>query len=504
MLGAFALACGAAAAWAQVTDDPAKPVLRSTLAATTTTPPAPPPRATDDTTPGTIRYLSPPGIGAGPTGFISTGVDPRRARKAKKSVTTRPAVPAPAAAATTTEARANPDLTGAIAPVRRPPRRLEDEEPFGPAGIPFGSFTLRSILDLSAGYDTNALRTPGGPGSWFTVVAPQFSLRSNWARHELNAELRGSYSSYYDVSANNRPEAYANIRGRIDVSTLTRLEIEGRAALTTESPGSPDAVSTAVRPPNVYSYGSTIGVMQRFNRFELALRGLVDRYTYENAMLTSGAIFDLSDRNYVAPGLRLRGSYELSEGIKPFVEIGVDRRMFDREIDFTGIRRGSDGWLVRGGFAFERKGFLTGEVSAGYLQRRYRDPSLPEISGLIFDSSLVWTATPLTKVTLYAVSTIDETMVPSASGLFRHEARITVEHAFRRWLLGSVSLGYGIEDYRGSGLVDHRLRASASLTYYFNRMLALRGELRHERLRSDLPGQDYTANVALLGLRLQR
>jgi hypothetical protein len=494
-LGALALGLSAAAVVAQSSDDAAKFPLRRTLAVTTTPVPAP---STNDTTPGTIQYLSPPGIGAGPTGFISTGTK-RRARKTK-SVTTRPAAPASLATVTTP----SPETTAAIPPIRRPPRRLEEEDPFGSVGIPIGSLTLKSILDASAGYDTNALRTPGGPGSWFSVIAPQFLLKSNWARHELNAELRGTYTSYYDVSANNRPEAYANIRGRIDVTSLTRLELEGRAALTTESPGSPDAVTGVVRPPNVYAYGSTIGVMQRFNRFELALRGLIDRYVYESAALTSGVILDLSDRNYVAPGLRLRGSYELSAGIKPFVEIGVDRRVFDHEIDFSGIRRGSDGWFVRGGFAFERKGFLTGEISAGYMQRRYRDPSLPDISGLIFDSSLVWTATPLTRVTLSATSTVDETRVVGASGMFRHEGRIIVDHAFRRWLLGSLSVGYGIEDYRGSGLVDHRLRAIVSLTYYLNRMLALRGEFRHERLISDLLGQSYSANVMMLGLRLQR
>lgn len=391
VLGAFALGCVAVAAHAQSTaEDPAKFSLRRTLAASPASPAiAVAPRATTESPPGTIPYLLPPGTGAGTTGFISAGPTAKRARKAKKSAAKLVAAPASPARVAPSRSVASPEVTGAITPIRYPRKRPPEEEPFAPAGINIGSFTLRSILDLSAGYDSNALRTPGGPGSKFYVVAPQFNARSNWTRHELTADLRGSYSEFTDVSANNRPEAYGTLRGRIDVSALTRVEIEGRAALTTENPGSPDAVSGVVRPPNVYSYGTTLGIVQRFNRFEVGLRGLVDRYLYDNAELTNGTVFDLSDRKYLAYGARLRGAYEWTPGIKPFVETGIDTRKFDLDIDFTGIRRGSDGWLARAGVAFERRGFLSGEISVGYMQRHYRDPSLPDISGLLFDSSLV-------------------------------------------------------------------------------------------------------------------
>jgi hypothetical protein len=371
-------------------------------------------------------------------------------------------------------------------------------------GINVGSFTLRSMLDLSAGYDSNALRTPGGPGSKFYVVAPQFTLRSNWARHELTADLRGSYTEYADVRGIDRPELYGTLRGRIDVAALTRLELEGRASLTTILQGSPDAVSGVVRPPNVYSAGATAGVVQRFNRFEIGLRGLVDRYIYDNATLISGGIVNLADRNYDAYGARLRGAYEWTPGIKPFVETGIDTRKFDLDIDFTGIHRGSNGWLARAGVAFERPGSLTGEISAGYMGRHYRDPSLPDISGLLLDSSLVWTATPLTKLTLAATSTIEESYVTGASGMFRHEARVVVEHAFRQWLIGTANVAYADENYRGAGRDDHRLRLGAGLIYYLNRTIALRGEYRYEQLYSDIPGQSFAANVGLIGLRLQR
>jgi hypothetical protein len=218
----------------------------------------------------------------------------------------------------------------------------------------------------------------------------------------------------------------------------------------------------------------------------------------------SGGTEDLSDRDYTSYGTALRGSYEVTPGIKPFVEAGADRRVFDLDTNFSGVRRGSDGMMARTGIEFAREGFLTGEASAGYTHRHYRDASLDDVSGLIFDASLVWKATALTRVTLKANSEIGETTLAGAAGVFSRQASLAIDHAFRRWLIGSAKISYGTEDYRGAGRRDDRLGLSAALAYHFNRYAALKGEVRREELRSSVPGQNYTANIVMLGLRLQR
>ena len=47
---------------------------------------------------------------------------------------------------------------------------------------------------------------------------------------------------------------------------------------------------------------------------------------------------------------------------------------------------------ARAGTTFELTRLLTGEASAGYLTRQYKDPTLPELSGLVADASLIWAA----------------------------------------------------------------------------------------------------------------
>jgi hypothetical protein len=125
--------------------------------------------------------------------------------------------------------------------------------------------------------------------------------------------------------------------------------------------------------------------------------------------------------------------------------------------------RGSDGVRARAGIEFARERILTGEISAGYAWRTYEDPTLRDISGLIFDASLIWRATGLTTVTFRANSEIGETTVANASGVFHREASITIDHAFRRWLIGSAGVSYAIDDYRGRGTARRPARAKGRI-----------------------------------------
>ena len=48
------------------------------------------------------------------------------------------------------------------------------------------------------------------------------------------------------------------------------------------------------------------------------------------------------------------------------------------------------------------------------------------------------------------------------------------------------------------------LLITGALTYKLNRMMSVKGEIRHDWLNSTVPGVDYTATAFLLGMRLQR
>jgi len=363
---------------------------------------------------------------------------------------------------------------------------------------------LRPAVETTAGYDSNPARSATGRPSWFAVVAPELLVSSNWSRHELTANLRGSYTDYENASDLNRPSLDTRINGRIDMTPLTRLDLEGRVLVGTDNPGSPNIQAGLARLPIYTTVGGSAGLGQRFNRVEVTLKGGVDRTVYQQSTFTDGTTASNADRDYDRYFGELRASYELMPGVKPFIETGVDRRAHDLAIDRSGVRRDSDGRYVKSGTTFELERTLTGDVALGYIERRYEDPTLPTISGVTFDSSLTWLASALTVMKLTARTTVDETILIGVAGAFTREVALQIDHSFRRWLVATLKISGASVDYVGSLRQDERYATSALITYKLTREVWLKGEYRHEWRHSNVAGNDYQADVVLVGARLQR
>jgi hypothetical protein len=386
--------------------------------------------------------------------------------------------------------------------VRRP---VVDDKPFDPVGITAGSFRLRPAIEVSGGYDTNPARTTAGGGaSNFGIVAPELQVNSSWSRHELTANLRGSYTSYGAAPSQDRPAFDGKIDGRIDVTSLTRIDLESRLLVATDNPGSPNIQAGLARLPVSTDIGGSIGLGQRFNRFDVAIKGGLDRTTYQNSVFTDGTTASNDDRNFDQYSTQFRTGYELTPGVKPFLEIDADTRHHDLAVDRSGFDRNSQGRAAKLGSTFELSRILTGQLGFGYLERSYTDRSLPDLKGPTFDASLTWLASALTTFKLTAVTSANESTLAGVSGVFTHEVGIEVDHAFRTWLDATLKFTGDRDAYVGQPRLDNRYAASAALTYKLTRDLQLRGELRREWLTSNMAGNNYQAYVALLGLRLQR
>jgi len=413
-------------------------------------------------------------------------------------------VPASAAADgdTTVVNTANLSPTQAIL-LRR--RTAIEDDPFAPVGIRYGAFLLLPAVEVTGGYDTNPGRVPDGRASWFEVYAPELIAKSDWERHEVTATLRGSYTTYQETPELDRPSFDGKITGRIDVTRDTRLLFEGIFQVGTDNPGSPNIQAGLTRFPIYTTLGGTFGITQRFNRLEVTAKGTVERTEYQDSHFTDGTSESNGDRDFNRYSGSLRVSYDLMPGLKPFVEGGADTRIHDETFDRTGFDRDSTGWYAKAGSTFEFSRKLTGEFAIGFLDRIYKDPSLPDLGGVTLDGSLVYAMSALTNIKLTANTVAQETTVPGTSGVFTRNTGIEVDHAFRRWLVGSLKFNYGFDDYVGSDRKDDRYSVSAGLIYKINRVAQIKAEVREEWLRSTTPvGVNYNATVYLLGVRLQR
>jgi len=483
-----------------------------------------------DSVPGTApeTYGNPPASGAADTGYDS--LNRRRktkpypgAPKPKFVGPGNPRNPPPLQAPRVTPP-VSPSFAG-TAEGAPPRRRLKiDDDPFGQVGNYVGGFLVKEAVEVSGGYDTNPGRFSQPKGSAFYRIAPELQAKSDWSRHALNLDLRGSFTGYgtrfpsqvycddctppqfvgSSVPVNvDRPDLTGTLSGRIDVTRDTRINSALRLRMATDNPGSPDIQHSLSKYPVYTNFGGSAGIEHDFNRLQLQINGNADRTVYQYSKLTDGTTSSNDDRNFNQYGMQARLSYDWMPGVKPFTEVETDTRIHDLKFDRNGYQRDSNGGYVKAGSSFEFSRLLTGEVAIGYAWRTYQDPRLNQLDGLLTSASLIWTATGLTTVRLDATSAISETTLPGVSGALSRDYSVQIDHAFRRWLIGTARFGYGTTDYEGTRF-DRRYFAEANLVYKLTRTFAIKGTVRHDWLKSDVDGVNSDETVVMLGVRVQR
>jgi hypothetical protein len=402
--------------------------------------------------------------------------------------------------------------------IGQPPRkRLKvDDDPFGAVGDYVGPFMVKSAVEISAGYDSNPGRLANARGLPYWVIAPEFLAVSNWDRHALVADLRGSFTGYggtlpvtIDGAVNpaptnlDRPDFAGHIDGRLDVTRDTDLTAQLRLRAATDNPGSPNIQAGLAEYPVYTTVGSTVGFDQRFNRLQLSAGATVDRTSYQQSKLTDGTTSSNDDRNFNQYGGIGRISYEVLPWLKPFAEIEGDTRVHDLRLDRAFYQRDSSGGYAKAGSSFELTRLLTGEISIGYAARNYVDPRLNRLEGFLTTASLVWSATPLTTAKFFTDTQLAETTVAGASGVLVRTYTVEVDHDFRRWLTGIGKFTIGTLDYQGYGRSDKTYSLEGDVIYKMTRNLWLKGTLRRDVLDSNISGANSAATVVMLGVRLQ-
>ena len=384
---------------------------------------------------------------------------------------------------------------------------IGDGDAYLPLGIRGGSFMFFPAVELDTAYSSNPQSIPHGGGSPYFVVAPELLVQSDWSRHALTASITGSYTDYTNgsfVPSLNRPYLNSKIDGRIDVTRDTQIVLQNRLLVSTDNPGSPNLPAGLAKLPVDTTLGGTLGIVQNFNRLIVSLKDTFDRVQYQNSVLTDGETASNADRDLNQYAGIARVAFDLDAGVKPFVEVQQDARVYDEQFDSGGQQRSSIGTSVKAGATVDLFGSLSGAMAVGYLDRTYQDPTLPKLSGVIADGALIWRATALTTATLTASSLVSKSTIPGVSGELSRDVGVEVDHAFRRWLIGALKLGYGQDNYVGEGRLDNRYFASVGMTYKLNRDIWLRTEVREDRLNSSFSGASYWATSVLAGVRLQR
>jgi hypothetical protein len=403
----------------------------------------------------------------------------------------------------------NPGPTVAAIPdLPHAPRPKADPTPFAPVGIDVGSLRLLPYVEADTGYDTN-------PNQISTNIAASpyvhgevgLSAQSLWSQHSLTADLRAGYYEYPVVPAADRPQASGTVTGRIDVLRQTQINSVSTFDVETQQPGSPIlAIPNSVfitNRPLIVAYGQTLGITQQFNRLSVSLKGAFTGYSFGNAMQSNGTLLELSEDNYNDYGVEGRLSYELTPALIPYVDVFGDRREYDSSQDVYGFARTSNGVAEKLGAKLEFTRLLTGDIAVGYANRVYVDPQLPNLNAPTIDANLIYSMTPLTTVTVTAATYLTETTLAYSSGTISRSVSLNVMHALRPDLTLSGTFTYQNNLYDGAPITEQLFSGALKADYHLSRSIVITGSFTQQRFESTSPGQNYTENIFLVGLRLQ-
>lgn len=374
---------------------------------------------------------------------------------------------------------------------------LDRERPeYDAPGRRLGGFELNASLDLEATSTDNLFAAPEPDPAYvddiFFEVTPTVRLASDWSRHALGAE--GSYTSktHEDFGNEDAETWYLRGSGRFDISEATSLSAAARTAHQVEPRTDPD--SPFIGDPTEYDRTDlTAGAQHRFAR--LLVRGDVDwiEYDYEGAQ-------NFRD-NEVS---RLRGRVEID--VTPRLDLLLQASADEFEYVNTPTLD-SEGQTYLIGVALDGD-LVTGEISAGYFERDYDDPTIDTFDGLAVAAAIEWYITRLTTITFTGRQDADDQIGATVPEPFiTTEFGGRVDHELLRNLILSLGALGGERDYKNIDRHDEYTEFELGADWLLNPHAVVR--LRYEYDETESEGDilvtrpDFEVNAVTLGLSLR-
>ena len=382
--------------------------------------------------------------------------------------------------------------------------RESEQDPFAPTGIRAGTFILRPALEQGIEWTSNASGSVGGSSDFLSESTLRLNAASDWSRHSASLDAFGTYRTSVTGTGFTEFRGGADARASFELGNEFTLESTAGYQRRPEEASSPVTIPGTTSRPIRQTLSGSLGLERGVGPLRFGATGGVTRDTYGDAELSTGGTLSQADRNQTLYTLTLRGGYEISPALTPFVEAEYGRRIHDRTVDSAGYMRSANRYGVRAGAELDITEKLNGEVSAGWIQETPDDARLGPVSGLSVDGNLLWSPVRGTIVSLTGSTQVEGSTTPGASGSILYSSTLGVSRELRANLTGTATLGLDWRDYMASSDRDLTLSAEASLTWWLNRYAGIRGRARHEQTTSTIVGRSAQSTSVYLGVTLRR
>lgn len=379
-----------------------------------------------------------------------------------------------------------------------------DDNPYAPLGLRLGSFIVTPTLESGITWTSNANFEPQPQSAVLSETTLRLNAVSDWSSNLVTFNAFGTFRKSISGAELDEKPAGADGTLQVDLGNEYQALATLGYVMAPEAASSPVTIEGTAERPIRQTLAGSLGIEKDMGKFRFSLTGAAESDWYGDAQLSTGEVLSQQDRNSTLGTLALRGGYEISPAVTPFVEAQVGRRIYEQQVDDAGYERSGNLLGLRAGVELDLGEKLSGEVSAGWIEETFDDPRLAPISAPSVSAELAWSPLRGTTVGLIGETTVEGATTPGESGSVLYAGRLNVERQMRSNLTGNLAFGAGYRDYTGIDGNDVILSAETGLTYWFNRYAGLTGRLRHEQQTSSLPDRDYKVNSVFVGLRLQR
>ncbi|PZO88223.1 MAG: hypothetical protein DI626_02225 [Micavibrio aeruginosavorus] len=378
---------------------------------------------------------------------------------------------------------------------------------YTPEGIRAGDFILFPSLTTAGGYTDNVYNTDSSRRSdRFASASPRMELKSDFARHALNAALFVERKLYARTPKENSTDYGGSLSGKIDVTgnSFVPLSFSYKRDHYDRSIEEERSGTT----PTVFDLFETSGgVVHQGSHAAFKALGSVRRYIFKNSGAPSNFIkTDNSDRDRSEYGFYASLGIREDRLFAPFIYTNVRKIQYDHKRDNNGFNRSSAVREAGLGSVVNISDITKVSFNAGHINRSTSDSRLSNKDGLVYGLNLSWDPSPLTSVLLRASRGVSETISPSSPSVTYSDVNLSMNYELFPNLLIQPSAAYRKSDYDNIERTVERFSAGFDAIYKVNPSAWLTSSYQHANIIEDGADKVYgdrSKNTYMISLRMQ-
>ena len=384
-----------------------------------------------------------------------------------------------------------------VAPIEAAHAPLRVPTPPDEEGIDTGAgFKLYPDINVGATYDSNVFATRANEtADWSYSVTPSLLLRKETDTYKLDVRAGLEAVRYRDNSNQNTNDHWLEGQAVYQLTSATNVYGGLGHTRSHEDRSTPDQRFGTV--PTVYHDDNAFaGMFHDFGPAYIRLGVVHSRLAFEDVPTSTPGVNLINrtrNRSVTSYGGRL--GYRATPNTDVFLQATSEDRSYHHEPDAGGYYRTSSGSRIAVGSAFNFSDKLVGEAYVGQLRQDYDDVRLRDVRAAEFGASLRWHSSPWTTYRFSLDRSLEETVLPGASGYLSTTAGLRVEHDLSENTLFTTGLFLGRNAFQGIDRTDRTAEFSVGIRHYISPTVYLSADYTAYRRSSDVIDAMYSRSL---------